>query len=481
MNLILFLISSTFFTGVFSWGVEDMPIENFGQMKEEETGKNMFTGWFDSLQDYFEYQENKLSDSFDNFIDGIQEKKNQIEQKLESYMETIKETGRKATESFGVFEANNETVNPDLLLTAHEIIERNGYICETHTVVSQGYELNIHRIPTTRNETSGKTILLQHGLLSSSIDWILNGPGKALAYVLADAGYDVWMSNIRGNRYSRKHRYYNTESEEYWDFSWHDVAMYDVPKIVDYILDFKGSGTKIVYMGHSMGTTILFAMLTMRPKYNHILTAGYALAPEVYFTNLKSPIKSLASITSNVAYIESLYGSNEFVPKNSVLGSLTSACSTDILDTYLCSNIVFYICGDNEKQFNKTLLPMFLSHLGTGTSWKTIVHFSQLINSGKFQQFDYGSTGNLFHYGSIHPPEYDLSQITLPISLFWSQNDLLSSEEDVMLLKSKLKTKTRLYMVPDPKFNHLDYIWAIDVNVLLNDNILEDLNTDFGQ
>lgn len=61
-------------------------------------------------------------------------------------------------------------------------------------------------------------ILIHHGLLSSSADWVLLGPNKALAYLLCDSGYDVWLGNARGNAYSRKHKQYTTKDKEFWDF-----------------------------------------------------------------------------------------------------------------------------------------------------------------------------------------------------------------------------------------------------------------------
>ena len=38
------------------------------------------------------------------------------------------------------------------------------------------------------------------------------------AYYMADAGYDIWMGNLRGNRYSREHEKYTTRDSKYWDF-----------------------------------------------------------------------------------------------------------------------------------------------------------------------------------------------------------------------------------------------------------------------
>ena len=424
------------------------------------------------------YQEAiRLKDSVSNYVD-VQQKK--ITSDISNYVESVKESGRKVADTWSylpIEEPGARMQIPEMFLSVPGVITRNDYYCETHVVLSQGYLLSVHRIARSRNfgDVSRKTILLQHGLFGSSADWILNGPEKALAYVLADAGYDVWMSNVRGNKYSKEHVTYKSDSKSFWNFSWHDVALYDIPAVIDYIIKMKGE-CDITYIGHSMGTTILFAMLTLRPEYNHILKAGFALAPVAFLTNLKSPLKSLAPIATNVAYMEMLYGSHEFLPKDSVLGRMTSSCEVDNFDSVVCKNVIFYICGTDEKQFNKELLPTFLSNLGTGTSWKTAVHFAQeVVAGGKFQQFDYGKTNNKRVYGIETPPEYDLSKITLPIKLFWAENDLLSSEEDVKLLYEKLPSSKQIYKISEPTFNHLDYLWAVDAPTLVNQVIINSL------
>jgi lysosomal acid lipase/cholesteryl ester hydrolase len=38
------------------------------------------------------------------------------------------------------------------------------------------------------------------------------------AYILSDAGYDVWLGNARGNMYSRRHEYLTTHEKKFWNF-----------------------------------------------------------------------------------------------------------------------------------------------------------------------------------------------------------------------------------------------------------------------
>ena len=39
------------------------------------------------------------------------------------------------------------------------------------------------------------------------------------AFRLADAGYDVWLGNSRGNIYSRRHAWLETDDPQFWQYT----------------------------------------------------------------------------------------------------------------------------------------------------------------------------------------------------------------------------------------------------------------------
>jgi lysosomal acid lipase/cholesteryl ester hydrolase len=64
-----------------------------------------------------------------------------------------------------------------------QLIIKYGYPVETHTVLTaDGYFLTLHRIPHGRSNITQhrRPVILQHGILSSSADWVILGPDKAL-------------------------------------------------------------------------------------------------------------------------------------------------------------------------------------------------------------------------------------------------------------------------------------------------------------
>lgn len=75
--------------------------------------------------------------------------------------------------------------------------------------------------------------------------------------MLAELGFDVWIGNNRGTRYSAK----GNERRGYWNFSFDEIAKYDVPTLINGVLN-RTERQKLIYVGHSQGSTQLMARLT---------------------------------------------------------------------------------------------------------------------------------------------------------------------------------------------------------------------------
>lgn len=160
-------------------------------------------------------------------------------------------------------------------LTVPEIIPKYGYGVEVHTVTTEdGYILEMHRMTNSPRLNSSNpkypVVLCIHGTAETSGTFVLTGPNKAFAYYMVDNGFDIWMLNLRGNRYSNKHRTLSIDSPEYWDYSFHEMGYYDVPATIDYILNVTGV-EKLSALGFSLGTNVLLILGSTRPEYNQKL------------------------------------------------------------------------------------------------------------------------------------------------------------------------------------------------------------------
>jgi len=105
----------------------------------------------------------------------------------------------------------------------------------------------------------GQPVMLQHGLSNSADNWFLNGEDGSLGFHLVNQGYDVWLGNNRGVKYSKTHTNLTITDYVYWQFSFDQMAEYDLPAFYKRILIDYPARTKIIYMGHSEGTSQMFA------------------------------------------------------------------------------------------------------------------------------------------------------------------------------------------------------------------------------
>lgn len=119
------------------------------------------------------------------------------------------------------------------------------------------------------------------------------------------------------------------------------------------------------------------------------------------------------------------------------------------------------------------MLPVIMTNTPAGAATKQALHYTQEINSGHFRKYDYGYWLNFEIYGQYTPPDYDLSKITSPVALFYSSNDWLVAIEDVERAVSQLPNVVKKHLVTFDKFNHLDFLWAIDVKPLVYDHVME--------
>ncbi|KOX69087.1 Lipase 1 [Melipona quadrifasciata] len=126
-----------------------------------------------------------------------------------------------------------------------KLAQKVGYITETYKVVTQdGYILQLNKIAGSKKSP------------------------------------DVWVDNVRGTRYSRKHLY--PSHSDFW--IWHEIGIYNVPVIIDYIIE-QTKQKKIFVITHSQDSTVYFVMASERPEYQKKI-----LAPIVFISRTKVPL-----------------------------------------------------------------------------------------------------------------------------------------------------------------------------------------------
>lgn len=360
--------------------------------------------------------------------------------------------------------------DPDCFRNVSSLIAHKGYPVEEYNVTTiDGYILGVQRIPTGRTNAlrlrraPKKVVFLQYGLLGSSAHWVLSDPSQSLGFILADAGYDVWLANVRGSTYS-DHVRHDRHSKEFWDFSVDEMIEHDLPEMLNFVLN-RTRQEKLFYVGHSQGSTIMFGLLSQSPEYNDKVELFCALGPVTTLTNTRSPLRYLSPFGEDIGAMFNIFGQHEVLPSDFMIKLIAdTACQQDgSRDVY--GNILFLIRGPENTELSVT--PVFLCHAPAGTSVRTMVHYFQILQNERFQKYDFGENRNQLIYGQSTPPGYNVSRAAVPVALFWSEGDCISDPRDVSLLRHLLPNVVLNFKVLEPKFSHQDFVTGIHASSLV--------------
>ncbi|MED6114905.1 hypothetical protein PIB30_085070 [Stylosanthes scabra] len=354
------------------------------------------------------------------------------------------------------------------------MIQTQGYPCEEHKVTTEdGYILGMQRIPTGRSRKAADKppVFLQHGVFVDTFMFIFNLPEESLAYVLADNGYDVWMANTRGTRRSRGHTTLTTNDKEYWDWTWEELANYDLPASLGYV--YKHTGQKMHYIGHSLGTLMALTAFSQH-KLLHMLRSGTMLSPIAHLNHIKTKISKIAAelFLGRTAY---WLGLREFVPKAEVARKFVKGICKSIKPAVQCTDLLTGITGPNCC-INSSRTDILLTYEPEVTSTKNLLHLSQMVRSGKVTMYDYGDE-NVEHYGQPNPPEYQLNKIPkgFPLMLAYGGQDYLSDVNDVHILLSELRDhdKDKLVVLYAPNYAHGDFVMGVSAQRIVYEPVMK--------
>ncbi|XP_077730949.1 lipase member K isoform X1 [Canis aureus] len=363
--------------------------------------------------------------------------------------------------------------NPEANMNISQIISYWGYPHEEYDVVTEdGYVLGIYRIPRGRRcprKTPRPVVYLQHGLIASATNWICNLPNNSLAFLLADFGYDVWMGNSRGNTWSRRHLKVSPKSREYWAFSLDEMANYDLPATINFILEKTGQ-EQLYYVGHSQGTTIAFIAFSTNPELAKRIKIFFALAPVITVKYTQSPLKKFTTLSREV--VKALFGDKMFYPHTFFDQFIATKVCSRKLFRHICSNFLFELSGFDPKNLNMSRLDVYLAQSSAGTSVQNMLHWAQAANSGLFQAFDWGNPAqNMRHFHQRTPPLYDVTKMEVPTAVWSGGRDRVADPRDV---ENLLPNITRLiYYKLIPHYNHVDFYLGQDAPREIYQDLIE--------
>jgi len=362
-----------------------------------------------------------------------------------------------------------------------ELCELYGYYAEEHVVqTGDGYLLGLHRLAWRRGEedvrvnagpnkesVKKKVIYLHHGLMMNSEVWVcLTEQERCLPFELVERGYDVWLGNNRGNKYSKKSVNHAPTQTTFWNFSMDQFAFHDIPDSIAYILSTTHQPS-LSYIGFSQGTAQAFATLSIHPTLNDKVDVFIALAPAMSPPGLTSGIvNSFVKTSPDILFL--VFGRRAILPSTTMWQSiLYPPIFVRVIDASL--KFLFGWTGNNITPYQKLAA---YPHLYSYTSTKSVVHWFQIIRNGTFQMYDDDAPSLMSNKAKYYKvAKFPTKNIKTPIVLVYGGSDSLV---DINVMLKELPRHTVAKEIPH--YEHLDFLWASSVDQLVFPHVFEALD-----
>uniref|UniRef100_A0A8C8BEV5 AB hydrolase-1 domain-containing protein n=1 Tax=Otus sunia TaxID=257818 RepID=A0A8C8BEV5_9STRI len=272
------------------------------------------------------------------------------------------------------------------------------------------------------------------------------------------------MGNSRGNRWSRKHQNYSIDQDEFWAFSFDEMAKFDLPAAINFIVEKTGQ-EKLYYIGYSQGTTIAFIAFSTMPELAQKIKLYFALAPVTTIKYARSPATKLLYLPEKL--FRGLFGKREFLPQTECLRRLIVPVCRHRAFVRLCRSVFFSLGGFNLKNIDMNRINVYIAQTPAGTSVQNIVHWSQVL----FAVLSWTSIPVLLHVFQATPPLYNVEEMTVPTAAWTGGQDLLADPKDAAILLSQIKRL--IYHKRIHEWAHLDFIWGLDAPLHMYNEIID--------
>ncbi|XP_003747430.1 lipase member K-like [Galendromus occidentalis] len=319
-------------------------------------------------------------------------------------------------------------------LTFHDVVTPDGWILQLWRVTS----------PEIYDEKRSAPVIVSHAFMASAFDYMWNLRNESTAFVLADNGYDVWLTNYRANEFSNAVLVDGNRTEptpeDYLRSGWQYMAERDLPTIIEKVLEVTQQ-SKFYLIGHSMGCTITFAYLSQDHSYDDKPVFKFLLGRQLAATTGSAWKDFLGYLLSSLCY------------------NLPSAC--------------FFT---RSPHMNQTRIGIFLNKTPAGFSLITNYNFGVELNRDHWAKIDFreipqSGLTNEAEYNQSEPTEYDFAALRVPYSLYFVDNDHFNG------LQTALDTIQRLnatdYTFIKGNLSHEDAVMGFDTPCYTINAILE--------